>query len=410
MSDHLIGLAGLGRLMEAGSDISVLGPQLEARIARNPQDAEAMLDIATLAFLTGNEANHPFALQYQQRALELRQVYDLQPPSPVGLRLLVLMAPGDNTSNMPVDCLIEDTDVALTLLYVVPDLPLPSPLPAHDAVFIAIGESPDNHALLEQLARMHLATRKPVLNAPDRIMRVVRDTAAALLADASGLLMPVTARAHRTLLGSIANGAARLRDVARGLQFPVIVRPVDSQAGKDLAKVDDAASLRAYLDGVGGSDFFVAPFVDYRSADGQFRKLRVALVDGQPFAVHMGVSHHWMIHYINAHMDESAAKRLDEQRFFETFDAGFAQRHRGALSMLNERLGLDYVTMDCAEMPDGRLLIFEVDNAAIVHGLDDPQLYPYKVPAMRRIFEAFRAMLQRRTRVAATSYHDPRSQ
>jgi len=241
-------------------------------------------------------------------------------------------------------------------------------------------------------------------------MRVVRDTAAALLADAPGLLMPVTARAHRTLLSSIARGAAALRDVERGLKFPVIVRPVDSQGGRDLAKVDEAPSLRASLDGVDSTDFFVAPFVDYRSADGQFRKLRVALVDGEPFAVHMGVSDHWMIHYINAHMDESAQKRADEQRFFETFDAGFAQRHGAALALVNERLGLDYVTMDCAEMPDGRLLMFEVDNAAIVHALDDPQLYPYKGPAMRRIFEAFRAMVQERTRTRPAAQPDTRSQ
>jgi len=139
MSSYVIGLLGLGRLMEAGNDISVLGPQLEARIARDERDAAAMLDIATLAFLTGNDANRPFALQYQQRALQLRQVYELQPPAAAGVRLLVVMAPGDNTSNTPVDCLTEHTDVALTLLYAVPDAPLPSPLPAHDAAFVAIG-------------------------------------------------------------------------------------------------------------------------------------------------------------------------------------------------------------------------------------------------------------------------------
>jgi glutathione synthase/RimK-type ligase-like ATP-grasp enzyme len=362
-----------------------------------------MLDIATLAFLTGNEANRPFALQYQARALELCQVYPMQPPQKVGLRLLVLMAPGDNTSNTPVDCLTENSDIAITLLYVVPGAPFPAALPPHDAVFVAIGESPHNHALLEALARTPPGTKAPVINRPDAIVRTVRDTAARLLADVPGLVMPVTARAHRTLLESIARGAATLREVARNLQFPVIVRPVDSQGGKDLAKVDDVAQLRAYLDRVAVGDFFVAPFVDYRSPDGQFRKLRIALIDGEPFAVHMGVSDHWMIHYINAHMDESAAKRADEQRFFETFADDFAQRHRDALRAVHERLGLDYVTMDCAETRDGQLLVFEVDNAALVHGLDDPAIYPYKVPTMRRVFDAFRAMLDGRIRAPAGS-------
>src|SRR5689334_6497921 len=150
----LIGLAGLGRMLESGADFSVIGPQLEARVAEDPNDARAMMDIATLCFLMQNEANVPFALQYQSRALELARVFPLPAPAHAALRLLVIMAPGDNTSNMPVDCLLERSDVAVTLVYAVAGQALPAPLPPHDLVFIAMGESPDNHALLEQLAAL----------------------------------------------------------------------------------------------------------------------------------------------------------------------------------------------------------------------------------------------------------------
>ena len=61
------------------------------------------------------------------------------------------MAPGDMTSNTPVDCLLEGADVAVTLLYVLPGRPLPSPLPEHDLIFVAIGESSANQVLLRQL-------------------------------------------------------------------------------------------------------------------------------------------------------------------------------------------------------------------------------------------------------------------
>jgi hypothetical protein len=110
----------------------------------------------------------------------------------------------------------------------------------------------------------------------------------------------------------------------------------------------------------------------------------------------MGVSSHWMIHYVNARMDESAEKRGDEERFFLTFDRDFASRQRETLAAICERVGLDYFSIDCAELPDGRLLVFEVDNAGIVHDFDDPKLFPYKPPAMRKIFDAFRAMLAAR--------------
>jgi len=64
-----------------------------------------------------------------------------------------------------------------------------------------------------------------------------------------------------------------------------------------------------------------------------------------------------------------------------------------------DRIGLDYFTIDCAENKDGDLLIFEADNTAVVHNMDSPEVFPYKPPQMRRIFEAFAAMLYGRARL-----------
>jgi hypothetical protein len=58
-------------------------------------------------------------------------------------------------------------------------------------------------------------------------------------------------------------------------------------------------------------------------------------------------------------------------------------------------MGLDYLGIDCAETPDGRLLVFEVDNAMVVHDMDPVEVFPYKPPQMRKIFAEFRAMLAR---------------
>jgi glutathione synthase/RimK-type ligase-like ATP-grasp enzyme len=394
-NEYLIGFAGLGRLLESGVDFPLLGPQLQARVASDPSDANAMLDIATLLFLTANDGNRPFALDHQQRALTMRRVYSLQPPAKPALRLLALMAPGDMTSNTPVDCLLEGSDVALTLLYALPDRPLP-PLPEHDVVFIAIGESTDNQILLRQLAELSCATSKPVINAPERVAVIVRNRASELLDSIPSVLMPATVQVERKMLLNVAQGSHRLDAILPKGRFPIIVRPLDSQGGKDLDRIDGVDDLAAYLARVAGDAFFVSNFIDYRSADGKFRKLRVVLVDGRPFAVHMGISSHWMIHYVNAGMDESAEKRREEEQFFATFDAEFATRHQRSLAAICERVGLDYFSIDCAEMPDGSLLIFEVDNAGIVHDFDDPKMFPYKPPAMRKIFAAFREMLAAR--------------
>lgn len=76
------------------------------------------------------------------------------------------------------------------------------------------------------------------------------------------------------------------------------------------------------------------------------------------------------------------------------FDRDFAVRHQGALAAIADRIGLDYVTMDCAETPDGKLLVFEAGNGMIVHAMDPPELFPYKAPQMRKVFGAFEAMLR----------------
>jgi len=72
-------------------------------------------------------------------------------------------------------------------------------------------------------------------------------------------------------------------------------------------------------------------------------------------------------------------------------------RHGAALRQIASRLALDYFLIDCGEAPDGRLLIFEADNAMVIHDMDDATIYPYKVPQMKKIFSAFRAFLETRS-------------
>ena len=105
------------------------------------------------------------------------------------------------------------------------------------------------------------------------------------------------------------------------------------------------------------------------------------------------ISSHWMIHYLNAGMADSAEKRAEEERCFASFDSGFALRHAQALRTIYERMGLDYLGIDCAETATGELLIFEVDSNMVVHALDPVDTFPYKQAQMQKVFAAFRALL-----------------
>jgi hypothetical protein len=110
-----------------------------------------------------------------------------------------------------------------------------------------------------------------------------------------------------------------------------------------------------------------------------------------------------MVHYMNAAMLECAENRTEEALTMRDFDTDFVARHRQALEALAARVGLDYFAIDCGETGDGRLLLFEADVAMIVHDMDPPDLFPYKAPQMRKVFDAFQAML----RQAAARPHAP---
>ncbi len=106
----------------------------------------------------------------------------------------------------------------------------------------------------------------------------------------------------------------------------------------------------------------------------------------------MGISSHWMIHYINAGMYEDSTKRAEEAAFMANFNA-FAERHRPALAAIHQRSKLDYLAIDCAETPAGELLIFEIDHVMVIHAMDPEDLFPYKSSHMLKARQAFERFL-----------------
>jgi hypothetical protein len=114
-----------------------------------------------------------------------------------------------------------------------------------------------------------------------------------------------------------------------------------------------------------------------------------------------------MINYVNANMNESAAKRAEEERFMVDFDRDFGARHAAALDAIAERTGLDYLPFDCGETRDGKLLLFELGTNMIVHAMDPPDVFPYKRPQMVKVFAAFEDMLRRRGGAAAEATLQP---
>lgn len=393
-----IGLPALCKMAFDGLDLAPVWNDLVHRVQAQPDDAAALLDLSTIAQLQGRPQDR---LELQSAALNLQRIYrrpaavDTEPP----LKLLAFMAPGDFMANTPLEFMLEGSSIVLDMMYVVPGAPLPDP-PEHDVALVAIDGSDAAASALREVMQIVKLWPRPVINAPECIARLTRAGTWELLKSAPGVVMPMNVRIGRATLAKIGAGEVAIESILDGSGFPIIVRPFWSQAGIGLVKFEDAAAIDAYLREWAEDEFYVAPFVDYSKRDGLFRKCRIVLIDGRPYVAHMAVSQHWMIHYLNANMTNDAARRAEEARFMADFDGDFAVRHAAAFTAIAERTGLDYLPIDCAETRDGKLLVFEVGTAMIVHSMDLPDLFPYKPPQMEKVFKAFQAMLHRAAHAA----------
>ena len=296
------------------------------------------------------------------------------------------MRPGRPTT--PLELIIDDQHVTLHRYYIDDtdaELVMPADLPPFDVLFNTIAESDQaRHAL--QLAG-DFATRlgRDPINAPEAVAGLGRSDVAARFASSPTIIAPAVERATREPL------------LDRTLDAPLIIRPVGSQAGIGLARVDDNEELRDYLEERPEAEFFVMPFVDSSSEiDHQFRKYRVMFVAGTPYACHLAISPRWMIHYYNAAMADHQWMRDEEARFIADMHSVFTGTLADALAEIAAAIPLEYFGIDCAIAPDGRLLLFEADAAMLVHGSDPPELYPYKRAGFERIKSALKALLSSR--------------
>jgi len=388
-----VGMARLTKMAFDGADLRPLCQELTAKLLDGTAQAGEGLDLSLIAQLLGDKET---GLAVQREILASHRLFRSPcAASNPRLRVLALAAATDMGSNTPIEFLLEESGIELMVLYVVPDAGLPVPLPNHDVAIVIASDSEDCREALCVIDQAAPRWPRPLLNPPQLVCNLDRDKLHHLLKGVDDLEIPATISVTRAQLLQPAQSAGV---VARIAAFPVIVRPRGSHAGVGLAKIDDREAMARYLDQRQEEEFFISRYVDYSSDDGLFRKYRVVFVDGKPYACHMAIADRWDIWYLNAGMSGSAGKRLEEETFMHTFDFGFARRHHAALAGMAGRIGLDYFTADCAETKSRALLIFEADNTAVVHNMDSPEVFPYKPPQMRKIFDAFVAMLERRVR------------
>jgi hypothetical protein len=389
-----MGVAELTQMAFQGTDLRPLWHELMNKATDDAAGSGMGMDLSIIAQLLGDKAT---GLAIQNDMLALQRLY--RSPCAAGrprLRVLALAAVMDIGGNTPLEFLLQGSGIELATFYAVPGMAIPSAFPDHDVAIVVAPDGDPARLSMQTIEAMIAEWPRPVLNRPANIAGLDRDLLYRRLKDVPGLEIPQTVRADRDTLHKLVAGQIALTTQLDQGAFPLIIRPIGSHAGFGLARIADQNELRAYLSERSETEFFISPFVDYASDDGMFRKYRIVMVDGKAYPCHMAIADEWKVWYLNADMATSVPHRLEEALFMEHFDQDFSIRHAGALTRMSAELGLDYVTIDCAETRDGDLLIFEADNTAIVHDMDPPNVYPYKSASMQKIFRAVQTMLYRR--------------
>ncbi|CAN2533789.1 hypothetical+protein [Methylocapsa aurea] len=381
-----IGLAKLTRLAFAGVDLSRVAGRLLGMCERDPDHAGALMDLAVIDQLEGNLA---IGLKRQAMALSKQRVFrSTCCGANPRLRVLAFVAAADIGANTPLEFLLEGSDIALTMVYVLAGRALPTELPDHDLAFVAIAATRPNRPLLAELEELLAYWPTPVVNLPGRVSMLEPVELAANLTDA-GLRTPILRRVLRDELR-----AATLSH-ASDWRFPIVIRAVEQRNERGAEKIDTPFGLTLFLGKRSDRSYLVSPFVDCRGRDGLYRKIRLLFIDRRPYACHLAVSEGWSGSYVDARMEADMRRRSEEERFFATFDTEFVTRHADTFEALVECIGLTYFGVDCAETENGELIVFKVDHTLLVHDMDPVDVFPYKPPQMRKIFDAFASYLHR---------------
>ncbi|MEQ5839738.1 hypothetical protein N0A02_09855 [Paraburkholderia acidicola] len=308
--------------------------------------------------------------------------------SPPEFRVLWMFAPG--AGNTPPDYFVNRARFESSILTVLDgveyDIDL---LRSHaDVVVNLVSDVDQSRAILNTVEALAERIGRPVLNHPRGIVGTDRASISMRLAGTPGCVVPHTRTFSNVDLLHMLN-----KNETAELQFPLLVRRAGTHGGEDFEKVDDRNQLNEFVNCIGESDYYITPFVDYRSEDGYFRKYRFIFVGDEILPYHLAIDDKWKIHHVTTSMADIQWMQDEERAFLYDPWRVFAAPQQAALRAIRNTIGLDYFGIDCALAPSGEVVVFEVNATMLVHGENDR--FPYKNEAVSRIRQQFHSLLER---------------
>jgi hypothetical protein len=232
----------------------------------------------------------------------------------------------------------------------------------------AICEPLTQRGALAQLARLEQETRLPTLNPARVIASTTRPDMSRRVGGTEGVRAP-----HCTLFEE---GAGTLAEhvASAGHRYPVLLRPAGSHGSTGLVRAADETDVAAAARAVGTCT--VTDFVDFRSEDGLWRKHRLVYAGGRLFRRHLLVDEQWNVVGDSRYFMHERGLFEEEKAWLARPVTPATEPACGRILEQFEAMELDFGVIDYAVLPDGELVIFELNACVQLTGTIPEQYRP----------------------------------
>ncbi|WP_349963064.1 tetratricopeptide repeat protein [Rhizobium sp. ZPR3] len=376
--DNVIGRINFANSLITNGAFAEAGAELEVALLLAPDHPDVHRSLANLLQNLGDWDAAETHRQKSYRPIELT----FQPYQGEGTPCRVLVLVSAIGGNIPTRVLLSDQLFDVTVL-VVEGYDVARPLPAHDVVFNAIGDSDICLTALDAADRVLALTSAPIANPPYRIRPTDR------ISNANRLKSLPYIRTPRMSLIKRSQAAEQ----ARLFGFPLLLRSPGYHTGRYFRKVDEATDLDTALTELPGEQLVAIEYLDARDTAGLARKYRVMMIGGELFPLHLAISRNWMVHYFTADMVDNQHYRDEEAAFLSDMPSAIGQRAMEALKSIQMSLGLDYGGVDFAVDANGDLLFFEANATMVIVPPPGASMWDYRRAATFRALEAASVMI-----------------
>jgi hypothetical protein len=430
-ANHFEGLTALAALLMKSGHKRAARTALTRAVAVQPENASALADLATLLC----DDDLPQARELYARALRLdpneRGAHrglailalrdgeadtaqrharfgfqgraEAWPFRGTGQPISVLFVQSARGGNVPLEHFLDDR-VFLKWTLVAEFFDPERGLPDHDLVLNAIGDADLCGPALDAAEIALAPTTAPIINPPARVRATGRAANSARLGKLSGV---VTARTEEWSRDALSAADAFSALAHAGFAFPLLLRSPGFHTGEHFEKIDDPAALGDALVNLPGPTQLLMEFIDTRNSDGNFRKYRVMMIDGELFPLHLAVSTNWKVHYFTAEL--SAQNRAEDAAFLRDMPGVLGPDVIHTLTKIHDELGLDYGGIDFTLDAQRNVVVFEANATMVILPPSTDPRSNYRVAPVERAMQAVRALLLSRAQRSSHAVSEPAS-